>query len=120
MFSGFLMHNPHEKCLKFLLWASSNCLNKTTFGLIFYYNKNRTSKMTAENQNSVESIKKLSVAERILIVEDIWDSIISSNEQHPISDEQKKELDSRLKSHLENPNDVKSWDEVRKNITSQL
>ena len=42
------------------------------------------------NPNSLENIKKLSVAERILIVEDIWDSIISSEENFPITDEQKK------------------------------
>ncbi len=73
-----------------------------------------------KNQNPVEGIKKLSVAERILIVEDIWDSIIPSIEQYPISDEQKKELDERLKAHEEDPNYVKSWDEVRKNIQSQI
>ncbi|MBZ0199911.1 MAG: addiction module protein [Ignavibacteriaceae bacterium] len=44
------------------------------------------------NSNSIEHIKKLSVAERILIVEDIWNSIISAKEDFPISDEQIKEL----------------------------
>jgi putative addiction module component (TIGR02574 family) len=72
------------------------------------------------NPNSIENIKKLSVAERILIVEDIWDSIISSEENFPITDEQKKELDSRLKSYYKNPKEGKSWKEVKDNIKSQL
>ena len=76
--------------------------------------------MASTNQNSIDNIKKLSVADRILIVEEIWDSIILSNEQYPVSDEQKKELDSRLKSYLENPGKGKSWEEVRKNIQSQI
>ncbi len=70
--------------------------------------------------NSLESIKRLSVSERILIVEDIWDSIVSSKEDFPISDEQKNELDSRLESYYKNPGELKLWNEVRDNIRSQL
>jgi putative addiction module component (TIGR02574 family) len=68
------------------------------------------------SQNPVENIKKLSIAERILIVEDIWDSIISSKEDFPISDEQRRELDLRLEAYYKNPNEGKSWEEVRKKI----
>ena len=46
--------------------------------------------------------------ERILIVEDIWDSIISSEEDFPVMDEQKKELDSRLEAYYKIPNEGKS------------
>ena len=72
------------------------------------------------NSNSIEDIKKLSVAERILIVEDIWDSIFLSEEDFPITDEQKKELDSRLEAYKKNPDEGKSWKEVRDNIRSHL
>ena len=72
------------------------------------------------NPNSLENIKKLSVAERILIVEDIWDSIITSEEDFPITDEQKSELDSRLEAYYKNPTEGKSWKEVKDNIKSQL
>ena len=72
------------------------------------------------NQDSIENIKKLSIAERILIIEDIWDSIISSKEEFPISDDQKKELDLRLESYYKNPNEGKSWKEVKENIQSQI
>ena len=72
------------------------------------------------NPNSLENIKKLSIAERILIVEDIWDSIISSEEDFPITDVQKIELDSRLEAYYKNPKEGKSWEEVKDNIKSQL
>ena len=68
----------------------------------------------------IENIKKMSVAERIMIIEDIWDSILSSNENLPISDEHKKELDVRLEDHRKNPNEGKSWEEVKKNVLSKL
>ncbi len=71
-------------------------------------------------QESIDNIKKLSIAERILIVEDIWDSIISSNESFPISDEQKKELEIRLEAYYKNPSEGRSWKEVKANIQSQL
>ena len=72
------------------------------------------------NPNSIEDIKKLSVAERILLVEDIWDSISTSGEELPITDEQRKELDSRLEAYKKNPDEGKSWKEVKDNIRSHL
>ncbi|MBL1212681.1 MAG: addiction module protein [Ignavibacteriae bacterium] len=70
--------------------------------------------------NSIENIKELSVAEKILIVEDIWESILSSKEEIILSDEQKEELDSRVENYNKNTNDVKPWSEVKKNIESHL
>ncbi|OGU37563.1 MAG: hypothetical protein A2068_13590 [Ignavibacteria bacterium GWB2_35_6b] len=72
------------------------------------------------NSNVLEYIKKLSVAERVLIIEDIWDSIVSSNKDLPITDEQKKELDSRLEAYHKNPNEGKSWKEIRDNLEFRL
>ena len=76
--------------------------------------------MNDKNQSAINEIKTLSVDERILVIEDIWASIIESNAQYPVPDEQKKELDIRLKEHIENPSKSKSWEEVKKNIQSQL
>ncbi|MBN2423426.1 MAG: addiction module protein [Calditrichaceae bacterium] len=70
--------------------------------------------------NLLSQIKKLSISERILIVEDIWDSIAFSNEQLPITDEQKSDLDQRLADYKENPDDGDSWSEVKKRIESKL
>ena len=72
------------------------------------------------NINPFEEIKKLSMAERILLVQDIWDSIFSSAEDLPIADEQKKELDSRLETYQHNPKSGKSWKDVRDNIRTRL
>ncbi len=72
------------------------------------------------NSRSKENIKKLSVAERILIVEDIWDSIISTGEELPLTDEQKNEFYKRLETYYKNPNEGKKWKEVKNNIQSQI
>lgn len=70
--------------------------------------------------NPLENIKNLSVAERILIVEEIWDSILSSNEEFPLSDEQKNELDKRLDSYNNNPDGTRPWNEIRDDIRNML
>lgn len=76
--------------------------------------------MTDNYKSAVEDIKKLGLRDRILIVEDIWDSITASNADYPVPDEQKKELDLRLKETANNPDKSKSWEEVKKNLQSKL
>jgi putative addiction module component (TIGR02574 family) len=61
----------------------------------------------------ISEIKKISVSERILIVEDIWDSIFDSNEQLSITPEQKTELDKRYLDYKRNPDNKSSWEEVK-------
>jgi putative addiction module component (TIGR02574 family) len=56
------------------------------------------------------------VPERILLVEDIWDSITESPEEIPLSESQRNELDQRLKAYKSNPKTGKSWDIVKKRI----
>ncbi len=53
----------------------------------------------------VSEILQLSVAERIQIAEDIWDSISVAPESLELSEAEKTELDKRLKNHKENPNE---------------
>ena len=62
-------------------------------------------------------IERLSVAERLILVEELWDSIAAST---PITDAQRAELDRRLADHEANPDDVVSWEEVHSSITARL
>lgn len=61
----------------------------------------------------IQEILKLSVVERLRLVEDIWDSIAVSPELLPVTDAQKKELDRRLAVHEARPDEARSWDEIR-------
>lgn len=61
----------------------------------------------------LSEILQLSVAERIQLVEDIWDSIAVVPEAVPLTDEQKAELDRRLESYRTNPNEGISWQELK-------
>ncbi len=68
----------------------------------------------------MEDILKLSVSERILMVEAIWDSIAESNEELELSEETKQLLDSRIEAHQKNPEQGSSWEEVKDRIKKQL
>lgn len=65
----------------------------------------------------VAEIFELSVAERIQIVEDIWDSIGSAPEKLPLSEAEKLELDKRLESYKLNPSEGISWETLKKNLS---
>lgn len=44
----------------------------------------------------LEEIQQLDIAERIQLVEDLWDSVAARTSDFPITDAQKMELDRRL------------------------
>jgi putative addiction module component (TIGR02574 family) len=62
------------------------------------------------------NILEMSVAERILLVEEIWDSIAENPEAVDLTDSQKNELDRRLYSYHENPGAGSPWTEVKEKI----
>jgi putative addiction module component (TIGR02574 family) len=62
-------------------------------------------------------IEQLSVAERLVLVEELWDSISAAT---PVTDAQRAELDRRLADHEANPDDVISWEEVKSSISARL
>jgi putative addiction module component (TIGR02574 family) len=68
----------------------------------------------------IKDILKLSVDERIHLVQTIWDSIAVDTEVSEISEEHKSILDERIEAHKNNPNDVVSWDEVKKSVKKIL
>ena len=65
------------------------------------------------SSNLTEEAKTLSVAERILLVEEIWDSIAEDNGCFELSEAQKRELDRRLESFRLNPSQGRTWEEIK-------
>lgn len=63
-------------------------------------------------------IEKLSISERILLVEEIWDSIAASPDEVPVSQAQQEELDRRVQAYRENPEGGRSWDQVKARMKS--
>lgn len=63
---------------------------------------------------SVQDFRSLSIAERIQLVEDIWDSIaIEGSEAVQLSEAQRQELQRRVQAHDADPSSAISWEHVR-------
>jgi putative addiction module component (TIGR02574 family) len=62
--------------------------------------------VTAMQSQLTEQAKKLSIPDRILLVEEIWDSIAEKNEAFELTEAQQSELDRRLESARANPASV--------------
>ncbi len=71
------------------------------------------------NEISMANILRLNVSERIQLVEDVWDSIVSIPEATPLTEPQKKELDRRIAAYHDNPSLGFPWKEVKKRILSK-
>ncbi len=67
-------------------------------------------------ESSRKSIFNLSTADKIQLVEDLWDDIASTPESIPIHDWQKEELAKRKANFQKNPNSGSTWEEVKDRI----
>lgn len=58
-------------------------------------------------------LDQLSVAERILLVEEIWDSIAATPETTLLTDAHKQDLQRRLETYRDDPKAGSPWEEVK-------
>jgi putative addiction module component (TIGR02574 family) len=66
--------------------------------------------------NEIPEIDGLSIPEKILLVEDLWDSIASDESSVPVPQRHIKELDRRLKRYSFHPGDILSLEELQRRI----
>jgi putative addiction module component (TIGR02574 family) len=65
-------------------------------------------------------ISKLSVAERIQLAEDLWDSVAAETGELALTEAQTAELDRRLADLRRDPGAGGSWDAVRARVEQRL
>ena len=59
------------------------------------------------------NIQQLTQSERILLAEELWDSIAEEQDNLQVTEAQKKILEQRLSAYQASPDDSTSWDEVK-------
>lgn len=64
----------------------------------------------------MQEILQLSVAERIQLVEDIWDSIALKPDEISLTDAEREELDRRLLSYEKDPKKGVSWNDLKQRL----
>lgn len=63
-----------------------------------------------------QEIKRMSVAERLLLVEEIWDSIAHDQALVPVSPAMKDELARRVAEHQQDPDNVIPWSTIKSEL----
>ena len=63
-----------------------------------------------------DEISRLGLSEKLLLVEDIWDSIAASNSEIPMPMWQKKELDKRYEEYKEGKLELHDWKDIHKGL----
>jgi putative addiction module component (TIGR02574 family) len=62
------------------------------------------------------SVFDLSVAEKLQLVEDLWDDLAATPEAVPVHDWQKQELARRKANLMANPASAISWDDLKQRV----
>ncbi len=65
-------------------------------------------------------IDRLSVPERLALVQEIWDSIAADVETAPLTEGQRQEIDRRLAAHKANPQAAIPWEQVETECVARL
>ena len=64
-------------------------------------------------------IDRLTAAERLLLAEEIWDSIGEEDEQSPLTPTQRRDLQQRISEYEANPSAGSTWEEVKARLRGQ-
>jgi putative addiction module component (TIGR02574 family) len=65
-------------------------------------------------------IDRLTLEERLTLVQDIWDSIAAESERSPLTEAQQQEVDRRWAAHLANPQAAIPWEQVEAEALARL
>jgi putative addiction module component (TIGR02574 family) len=69
--------------------------------------------------DDIPEIARLTIPERILLLEDLWDSIASEESSIPVPQSHREELDRRLMEYEKNPGRLLTLDDLRGRLEAQ-
>jgi putative addiction module component (TIGR02574 family) len=64
-------------------------------------------------------IDRLSVAERLELLDEIWASILTTSEEVTLSDAHKEDLSRRLEAYRDDPTAGSPWEEVKARLRGE-
>ncbi len=62
---------------------------------------------------------ELTVPEKILRVQDLWDRIADTPDDFELTEAQRRELERRLRDHERNPRSYTTWEELRARLEAK-
>ncbi|MBF0200709.1 MAG: addiction module protein [Desulfamplus sp.] len=66
-----------------------------------------------------QEVSRLGLAEKLLLVEDVWDSIALTNAEFPLPDWQKCELDKRYEDYKAGESNYNDWKSVHEGLRNK-
>jgi putative addiction module component (TIGR02574 family) len=69
--------------------------------------------------DDIPEIARLTIPEKILLLEDLWDSIASEESSIPVPPSHREELDRRLTEYEKNPGKLLTLDDLRGRIEAR-
>ena len=79
----------------------------------------RKATMRIAKKVSPADFRELSIAERILLLEEMWDSIAATPDGVPVTAAQQREVNRRLAAYRRDRKGSHTWEEVKAKITGQ-
>ena len=67
----------------------------------------------------IPGIERLTAPEKLLLAEDLWDSIAADEQSLPIPDSHLRELDQRLERHKAEPGKLLTLQELQSRVTAR-
>jgi putative addiction module component (TIGR02574 family) len=61
-------------------------------------------------------IDQLSIEERLALVEEIWESVVPSIENEPLTPEEEQILTTRIADLDANPDQFTTWEEIKRRV----
>ena len=62
-------------------------------------------------------LRELSISERLLLAQDLWDSVIDEDpDAVQLTEAQRQELDRRLEAYRQSPQEGSSWQQVKERL----
>jgi len=65
-------------------------------------------------------LSRLSPADKLMLVNELWDDLASNPDQIPVSDEVVAELDRRMEVYKKDPTAVSTWEEIQLRILGHI
>lgn len=69
---------------------------------------------------AIPQLDEFSLAEKLLLVEELWDDIAAHPADVPVMEWQKDELERRYRDYLADPESGVEWAEVKARLASRL
>ena len=65
-------------------------------------------------------LSRLSPADKLMLVNELWDELAANPDQIPVSDEVIAELDRRMEVYKKDPTAVSTWEEIQLRILGHI